>query len=328
MILAVLDHVELYASKDLKQWNKLSEFGKTSGTHGGVWECPDLFPLTIEGTETKKWVMLVSINPGAIHGGSGTQYFIGDFDGKTFTNDSPPTETLWVDYGKDNYAGVTWSNIPDSDGRRIFLGWMSNWQYANVVPTRNWRSAMTIPRTLHLQETNSGLRLASLPVKELVNIRKETYDLRVGQVSGEKSFPEIPLVQGASEILLEFNFSNERTNAGLRLSNAKGEKITVGFEAKQNRFYIDRTESGSADFSKEFSGIHYAPRMSTASAVKLHVLVDVASVELFADDGTSVITDIFFPGDVLDEMTVFAEGGPISLTRGRVTRLGSPKNTK
>ena len=112
------------------------------------------------------------------------------------------------------------------------------------------------------------------------------------------------------------------------MSNAKGEKITVGFEAKQNRFYIDRTESGSADFSKEFSGIHYAPRMSTASTVKLHVLVDVASVELFADDGTSVITDIFFPGDVLDEMTVFAEGGPISLTRGSVTRLGSPKNTK
>ena len=328
MILAVLDHVELYASKDLKQWNKLSEFGKNLGAHGGVWECPDLFPLTIEGTKKRKWVMLVSINPGGIHGGSGTQYFIGDFDGKTFTNDSPPTETLWIDYGKDNYAGVTWSNIPDSDGRRIFLGWMSNWQYADMVPTRKWRSAMTIPRTLHLQQTNNGLRLASLPVKELASIRKETYVFDVAQVSGEKSFTEIPFDQSASEILLEFNFLNDSTNAGVRLSNAEGEKITIGFEAQQNRFYIDRTQSGTADFSKEFSGIHYAPRMSTARSVKLHVLVDVASVELFADDGKSVITDLFFPGDVLGEMTVFAEGGPISLVKGRVTRLGSSESIR
>lgn len=150
----------------------------------------------------------------------------------------------------------------------------------------------------------------------------------MAQVSGEKTFPEISFDQSASEILLEFNFSNESTNAGVRLSNAKGEKITIGFEAQQNRFYIDRSKSGSADFSKEFSGIHYAPRISTARTVKLHVLVDVASVELFADDGTAVITDIFFPGDVLKEMTVFADGGPVNLIKGRVTRLGPPESTR
>ena len=325
MILAVLDHVELYASKDLKQWNKLSEFGKNAGAHGGVWECPDLFSLAVEGKQTEKWVMLVSINPGGIYGGSATQYFIGDFDGKTFTNDNPPTETLWIDYGKDNYAGVTWANVPESDGRRIFLGWMSNWQYANVVPTEKWRSAMTIPRTLHLQETSSGIRLASRPVKELENLRRETYDLSEEEIPGEKTFGEIPFDISTSEIMLEFTITDEVSNAGVRLSNDNGEYIVVGFEKQHNRFYIDRRKSGASDFSKDFSGIHFAPRISAGKTVRLHLIVDVASVELFADDGRAVITDIFFPGEALRRLAVFAEGGPIGSVKGKVTRLGFTK---
>jgi sucrose-6-phosphate hydrolase SacC (GH32 family) len=175
MILAVDDHVELYGSKNLTSWAKLSEFGKTYGAHGGVWECPDLFPLSVNGGQ--KWVLLLSINPGGIHGGSATQYFIGNFDGKTFTSDNPPDKTLWLDYGKDNYAGVTWANIPPSDGRRIFMGWMSNWEYANVVPTSPWRSAMTIPRELSLRQLPEGIRLVARPVKELAAIRGESADI-------------------------------------------------------------------------------------------------------------------------------------------------------
>ena len=323
MILAVLDHVELYASKDLKQWTKLSEFGKDTGAHGGVWECPDLFPLTVEGTQTEKWVMLVSINPGGIYGGSATQYFIGDFDGKSFTNDNPPAETLWIDYGKDNYAGVTWANVPENDGRRIFLGWMSNWQYANIVPTEKWRSAMTIPRTLHLQETGDGIRLASRPVKELSNLRRETYDLKAAEISGERSFNEIDFDLSASEIVLEFSITDDVANVGLKLSNDEDEYIVAGFERQGNRFYIDRRRSGASEFSKDFSGIHYAPRISAENTVKLHLIVDVASVELFADDGKAVITDIFFPRETLGKLAVFAEGGTLSLVKGTVTQLGS-----
>src|SRR5690606_13045000 len=122
---------------DLKSWVRESDFGSEFGAHGGVWECPDLFPLDLDGK--KIWVLLVSINPGAPNGGSGTQYFTGDFDGKTVVPHS--TESKWIDYGTDNYAGVTWSN---TGNRKVFIGWMSNWQYANVVPTVEWRGATTM----------------------------------------------------------------------------------------------------------------------------------------------------------------------------------------
>ncbi len=148
MILAVHDRVNLFSSADLKSWSFESEFGVDAGAHGGVWECPDLFPLKVEGSTDTKWVMLVSINPGGPNGGSATQYFTGKFDGNKFIADENTSK--WIDWGTDNYAGVTWSGIPETDGRRLFLGWMSNWNYATVVPTTTWRSAMTIPRELSL----------------------------------------------------------------------------------------------------------------------------------------------------------------------------------
>lgn len=149
MTLATYEKTFFYSSKDLKNWDLLSDFGEFLGNHDGVWECPDFFPISINGTDTKKWVLLQSINPGHINGGSGTQYFIGDFDGKTFKLDTifqnqlEKKEAIWLDFGRDNYAGVTWSNIPKEDGRKLFIGWMSNWEYAQQVPTKKWRSAMT-----------------------------------------------------------------------------------------------------------------------------------------------------------------------------------------
>jgi len=161
MVLTGGDRVKIYSSLDLKTWNFESDFGVNIGAHGGVWECPDLFKLTVEGTNTSKWVMLVSLNGGP-NGGTATQYFVGDFDGNSFTNAS--NTTSWIDYGTDDYAGATYNNIPSSDGRRIFIGWMSNWNYAGVVPTTKWRSTMTVPRVISLANIGQNLGLKFNPV--------------------------------------------------------------------------------------------------------------------------------------------------------------------
>ena len=155
MALATKEKTLLYTSQDLKEWEKLSEFGEKTGAHNGVWECPDLFPMQVEGSNEQKWVLIQSLNPGGYNGGSGTQYFVGDFDGKNFEPVAgmealEEKHPFWIDFGRDNYAGVTWSNIPDEDGRHLFLGWMSNWLYAEKVPTETWRSSMTVARELKL----------------------------------------------------------------------------------------------------------------------------------------------------------------------------------
>lgn len=320
MTLAVTDHIELYGSTNLKSWAKLSAFGKTYGSHGGVWECPDLFPMQVNGQQ--KWVLLLSINPGGIHGGSGTQYFIGDFDGKTFTSDYPASTTLWLDYGKDNYAGVTWSNIPESDGRRLFMGWMSNWQYANVVPTANWRSAMTIPWELRLKKMSAGMRLVAQPVKELAAIRGESFEIKSQLVNGEMAINSIPFPVSTSELVLAFD-SIQSKDVGVELSNRQGQKIVIGYEAAGKTFYIDRTESGKNDFSKDFAGKHTAPRKSSGNSLNLHLLIDVASVEVFADDGEVVMTDIFFPDSPYTQLKLFSKDGTVKLTSGKVTHLQS-----
>ena len=163
MVLVAGDHAQIFTSPDLKAWEYSSSFGKNQGAHGGVWECPDLFLLPVEGSDESQWVMTISINPGAPNGGSGTQYFLGDFDGERFVSEQE--ETLWLDYGTDNYAGVTYNSTPNN--RRIFIGWMSNWEYARQTPTEVWRSAMTLPRTLSLVSTEQGVRMRQAPLAEL-----------------------------------------------------------------------------------------------------------------------------------------------------------------
>lgn len=322
MILAARDHVELYGSPNLTQWEKLSEFGMADGAHGGVWECPDLFPLTLEDGKETQWVMLVSINPGGTHGGSATQYFVGEFDGTQFTNDNPPGTTLWLDYGKDNYAGVTWANMPSTDGRRVFLGWMSNWQYANVVPTANWRGAMTIPRTLHLTTTPAGVRLVARPVEEMRLLRLASHNIPSMKLEGKETVTGIPFETAASEIRLDFELSEETSNVGVELANADGERLLIGYDAALKEYYVDRRASGMTGFSRDFPGVHSAPRLAEGSGVDFHIVVDVASVELFADEGRAVITDIFFPSNVYSSVTLFAYGSA-HLKAGKVTQLSS-----
>jgi fructan beta-fructosidase len=286
MTLAVKDHVAFYSSPDLKNWKEESGFGKEVGAHGGVWECPDLFAFDYDGKQV--WALLVSINPGGPNGGSATQYFIGDFDGKTFTPYN--NNVKWIDYGPDNYAGVTFSNTGE---RKIFLGWMSNWSYAQLVPTETWRSAMTVPRNLNLLRIGDEFYIASNPVVELNNIAgKQTV---VNKIVVDK---QVNLSQQIKNFQLpaKIDFAvAEAKSFSIMFSNENKEMLTIGYDETQKHFYINRKQSGETDFEKSFSGEHIAPRISEAKNIHFTIVADVSSVELFADDGLSVMTEIFFP---------------------------------
>ena len=295
MTLATKDRITFYSSKDLKSWMKESEFGATFGAHGGVWECPDLFTLDDNGK--KVWVLIVSLNPGGPNKGSATQYFIGNFDGNTFT--ASHTDTRWIDYGPDNYAGITWSN---TSNRKIFIGWMSNWMYANVVPTETWRNAMTIPRELKLKHVGNEILIATVPVPELSKIQSKpvvVYNLKINEridIAGKTGKVNLPC---------RINLSMEEIkDFSLILSNGTGEELIIGFDKMQNQYFIDRTKSGKVDFQNEFAARHVAPRLTDSKKTNISLLIDVSSVEIFADDGLSVMTGIFFPGKPYDKIDI------------------------
>src|SRR4030095_12989072 len=226
-----------------------SEFGKNDGSHGGVWECPDFFPLKVKGTNQEKWVLLVSINPGGANGGSATQYFIGDFDGKNFRNENQPETVLWLDYGRDNYAVVTWSDAPKD--RRILIGWMSNWDYAQKVPTTTWRGAMTLPRELSLIKTEKGVRLAQNPVPEAEKLRRQQLLARRNFTVSSKF--KLNTQSPLNEIVLEVDLSKTTaSDFGINLRNKQGENYRIGFNAASNNFYSDRTKASNHKFADNF----------------------------------------------------------------------------
>jgi fructan beta-fructosidase len=326
MILAVRDHVELYGSADLKEWKYLSDFGNDQGAHDGVWECPDLFELGIAGTEQKKWVMFVNINPGAYNGGSGTQYFIGQFDGRKFHSDSQ--EVRWLDYGKDNYAGVTWNNIPEKDGRRLFLGWMSNWQYATVVPTTAWRNAATVPRQLSLVNTEKGLRVASNPIIELTSLREAGTEYPAILHSTDSESKTIAIPKSEMEIVIDLRREDVKSDFEIELSNTNDEKILVGIHGGLNQFYVDRTHSGNMDFSKDFSGKHIGIRSYNSKDLTLKLLLDASSLELFADDGTLVMTELFFATKPYTQLKIRSLSQGVTIRLIQVFALKSIWHTK
>ena len=322
LVLAAYDHVEFYASKNLKEWKHLSDFGFFPGEQGRGWECPDFFELKISGSIEKKWVLLVSVNPGAYNGGSGTQYFIGQFDGKGFQSD--PGQTLWIDYGKDNYAGVTWSNVPKSDERRLFMGWMSNWQYANVVPTEVWRSAMTIPRELSLINTDNGIRLASWPVTEIKSLKAGNEVLHTNIMDAADTASEkISLPQSGLEINLDIERDKELNDFELEFSNPNGEKVLIGLEGRLNQIYLDRDKSGDVDFSKQFGGRHIGIRQTKNKNLNLTLLLDLSSLELFTDDGTLAMTEIFFPSERYTQLIIRSRTRGIRIKSLRLNLLKS-----
>ncbi len=298
MTLATKDRVTFYSSHDLKNWKKESEFGENTGAHGGVWECPDLITLNYKGK--KVWILIVNINPGGPNGGSATQYFTGNFDGEKFVADSKATK--WLDYGPDEYAGVTWSHTGD---RRIFLGWMSNWLYASEVPTIKWRSAMSIPRELTLKRSGKDFLVASEPVKELNSIEEKSIvaknilvnkDFDIAQKTKRITFPgRLNLKMDSTE-----DFS-------VIISNATGEQVIIGYDKSKNQYYIDRAQSGKVDFQKDFAETHTAPRFTKNQEMNISLVIDVSSVELFADNGLTVMTEIFFPDQPYDKINIHSD---------------------
>lgn len=326
MVLAAHDRIMFYTSPDLINWSWKGKFGENTGAHGGVWECPDFFEMEANGK--KKWVLLVSINPGGPNGGSGTQYFVGEFDGVNFLNENPGKEPQWLDYGKDNYAGVTWSDIPENDGRRIFLGWMSNWQYANSVPTNGWRSAMTLPRELKLEYKENQYRLVSNTVSETAGLRQERINLESGPLSGSievDGISDFPSSQYEVEIDFEVpsrTMAGTALEFGMILSNGRDQRFITGINLENSELFIDRTTAGKVGFSEHFPGIHTAPfQMSETGVVRFHVFIDRSSIELFLDNGSLVMTEIFFPDEDFSRIEIYAKKGSVNLKNGVITKL-------
>ncbi len=270
MILAVGQEMQIYSSADLKAWQYESSFGQEYGNHGGVWECPDLFPLKLQNSE--KWVLICNINPGGPFGGSATQYFVGQFDGHKFTCESMPKVTKWLDYGKDHYATVSFYNAPEN--RRVVLAWMSNWQYANQVPTLQFRSANSIPRDLGLFQYGEETYLSAVPSKEMLAAR------------GAK----LKKPSEACEIVVDVKGS-----ADITLSNAKGEKVVMRYDAHQQTFTMDRTQSGNVSFSEHFACTTEAPTYGTIKQLRL--FIDRCSIEAFDAEGKMVMTNLVFPSE-------------------------------
>lgn len=314
MILAhALDHEMLiFSSPDMKSWALQSSFGKGLGAQGGVWECPDLFELPVAGTDEKKWVLLCNINPDGPFGGSGTQYFVGDFDGKTFKADTDAAgnvSTKWLDYGKDHYATVTWSDAPD--GRRVALGWMSNWQYAADVPTMQFRSANTLPREMGLFRAPDGeVYASSAPSPELEALRGKLAAKVKKTTVGRKarSFALPSENGGICEILMDIEASKAKT-VNIVFSNSQGEKVVMQYDPAAATLSFDRTQSGITDFSEGFPAVTVTPTHEASGRIALRIFVDRSSMEVFGNDGEFVMTNLVFPRTPYTALSVSTEGG-------------------
>ena len=284
MIMAVGQHMEIYTSDNLKDWKLESSFGAEYGNHGGVWECPDLMKLKVRGTDKEKWMLICNINPGGPFGGSATQYFVGDFDGHKFTCDSKPEVTKWMDYGKDHYATVTFDNAPE--GRHVAIAWMSNWQYANQVPTLQYRSGNSIPRDLGLFEYKGETYCSVVPSPEMTAARSKK--------AGKK------LTESCEMVV------NLKGNATITLSNDKGEKVVMNYDAKAETFSMDRTKSGKMDFSSDFAATTKAPTYGKIS--QLRIFIDKSSIEVLDAEGKMAMTNLVFPTKPYNKVTIQGKG--------------------
>ncbi len=302
MSLAVGDHAEFYASPDLKTWTYLSEFGKNDGAHGGVWECPDLIPMKVEGEEEEKWILLISINPGGPNGGSATQYFVGEFDGTKFTTDQE--DTKWLDHGADNYAGVTYNNAPGADP--VFIGWMSNWNYARNTPTEKWRSAMTLPRHLHLKKDETGYYVSSRIIPAFDSITKLVLETE------EITLEDPETVEGPFEGADIGWSQNLEDDIAVKFENEKGEYLVLLLDPERKQVVLDRRHSGKTDFHKSFADkIHSLPYYPKNMSSDVRIVMDRASIEVFIDGGRYVMTEKFFPNEAFTSLRLTSSSGTV-----------------
>ena len=329
MIVSADKNMRFYESKDLKKWNYMSEWGAGFGPQPNQFECPDFFEMAVDGNaQHKKWVMIVNINPGFVYGGSGTMYFVGQFDGHKFTCNTAPNDVKWLDWGKDHYATVTYSNTP---GRVIAMPWMSNWQYANLTPTQQFRSQNALPRELKLYTADNGEQLVSAaPVKETEALRNKATDL--GSFEGEKQAK----IDNEGAFELDFDLQAGTTDkCGVEIANAKGEKVSIYYDVKAQRFVMDRAESGITEFGNKvephqldnaqslkrykevtvnyhnaFALGTWAPVPIKADAHHVQIFVDKSSVELFVDGGRIAMTNLVFPNKPYNQLRFF--GGKVA----------------
>jgi fructan beta-fructosidase len=309
--LAAEKKVHFYASPDLQQWKYVGEFGPAGAKDKPNWECPDLFELPIDNEPgQKRWVLEADMGSGSIAGGSGGEYFVGKFDGTKFTPDADDQRPVrWVDYGRDFYAPISYSDIPESDGRRIWIGWMNNWETC-LVPTSPWRSTMSLPRTLSLRRTADGLRLVQQPVKELQSLRQNRQTILAQRISTATPL----LLKGQTlELIAEFE-PGTATEFGLHLCVGDGERTTIGYDVNAGELFVDRRQSGKVDFHPKFAGRHAGPLALENGKLRMHIFVDVGSVEVFGGHGETVITDLIFPKPDSDGVSVYAMGGDAQLT--------------
>jgi fructan beta-fructosidase len=315
MVVSLADRkvIRFYCSVDLKNWQYISDFGSAGMIDTQFWECPDLFKLPVENEKhSTKWVLKVDVIDNAVAGGSGSQYFVGHFNGKEFLNDNSPDKILWVDYGKDFYAAQTFNNLPKSQKRVVWIAWMNNWQYANHLPTSPWRGQMTIPRKLSLIKTENGIRLIQQPVNEIKKLRQDNLHYRDLLISpGFDPLNKLHLDQASFEIIAEFKRASA-TSFGIRIFWGKKCWVKIGYDNNNRRVFLDRTNSGLTDFHDNFSGIHYAPlNIPLEKNLYLHVIVDRCSIEVFVNHGEAVITDLIFPEGPEVKIKLFSVGGEV-----------------
>lgn len=321
MILAGGQEMDIYSSKNLKDWKYESSFGAKQGAHGGVWECPDLVELPVEGAKEKKWVLICNINPGGPFGGNAAQYFVGTFDGKKFVNESP-TQTKWMDWGKDHYATVTFSNAPG--GRCIALGWMSNWQYQTVLPTLQYRGSNTIARDLTLYRQDGELLLRCTPSPEIEKARMQKVSVPSFKVSD--SYDLASLLEG-NDGAYEIDMTIKNSGASkimFTLSNDKGEKVNMYYDIMRKQFVMDRSESGKVDFSVDFPAVTVAPVYDTDN-IRLRLFVDRTSIEAFGEGGKFVMTNQVFPTEPYNKMSFVSVRGNFTVKSMDVYKLGNNK---
>ncbi|CCQ47137.1 exo-inulinase [Pseudarthrobacter siccitolerans] len=336
--------VVLYRSEDLKTWEFLSDFGPANAD-AGEWECPDLFPLAVDGDpDNIKWVLIVNVNPGAVAGGSGGQYFVGHFDGVRFVPEPgslvapgglsslPDPEArsaalqqcLWLDWGRDCYASVSFSNAPD--GRRIVIGWMNNWDYANHLPTAPWRSSMTLAREVRLTEVNGSARLVQQPVLAQPGgaLLASEEQLNAGTFELRNSARRLPdAVPGSAQIIDAEIVPGASERVGLRLFGGHdgSEGTVLSYNTASARLVLDRRQSGNTGFHEKFPSMESAPLVLEDGVLKLQIVVDHCSVEVFAQDGKVVLTDLIFPDAEHGENWLSAEGGPATILKLSVSTL-------
>ncbi|MFM9273504.1 glycoside hydrolase family 32 protein [Pseudarthrobacter sp. NKDBFgelt] len=312
---AVERRVVLYKSADLKSWEYLSTFGPANAT-GGVWECPDLFELPVDGNpDETKWVLIVNINPGGIAGGSAGQYFLGTFDGVEFRSGSTVTEGFqqdgsrmreydWLDWGRDYYAAVSFSGV--ADGRRIMIGWMNNWDYAGSTPTGGWRSAMTLPREVSLARRDGKVVLRQTAIDPFAEQESRSFSL--GPQALAPGVQDLPLAAAVARIDVEFE-PGTADRVGLVVRAGGAERTVISYDVVEGILRLDRRESGQAGFHSTFPSVEAVAAPLQDGRLRLRIHLDRCSVEVFAQDGVATITDLVFPAEASTALAVFAEGG-------------------